>query len=222
LHGGAYIYEITARHWKFIANLAATTAAHVTVPIYPLAPTATAAAIVPTVTALAAQIVAAADAQPVTVAGDSSGGGMALAVLVQLRDRGVPAPRGLLISPWLDVSMTDPVVAATEPFDPMLAPVGLAAAGDAYRGELGATDPRVSPLFADLHGLGRITLFCGTRDILIADARRFAARASEAGLTLDYYEAPGMIHVYPLLPIPEGREARALIAGALGRRSTTG
>jgi acetyl esterase/lipase len=99
----------------------------------------------------------------------------------------------------------------------MLSPAGLAAAAEAYRGTLSATDPLVSPVRGDLRGLGRITLLCGTRDILVADARRLAGRAEEAGLTLDYYEAPGMLHVYPLLPIREGKEARALIAGAVGR-----
>ncbi len=218
LHGGGYISEITDMHWRFIAQLAAETASRVTIPIYPLAPLATAATVVPTVTGIAAELVAAAGPGNTTVMGDSAGGGMALATVMQLRDRGLPAPRTILISPWLDVAMTDPGIAPLERRDPMLAPVGLAAAGDAYRGTLPVRDPMVSPLFGDLRDLGPITMFCGTRDILVADARRLAARATQENVTLDYYEAPEMLHVYPLLPIPEAKQARALIAGALGRR----
>ncbi|MFP3992632.1 alpha/beta hydrolase [Streptomyces sp. E11-3] len=216
LHGGAYINEIAPQHWKLIAHVAAETATRVTVPIYPLAPLATAAEVVPAVTDLAAGLHADGADTALSLIGDSAGGGMALAAAVHLRDRGLPAPaRTVLISPWLDITLTDPRVALLEDRDPWLAVAGARYAGDLYRGDLPADHPYVSPLLADLTGLSPITLFSGTRDIVNADARRLAARATAVGVEVDFHEASEMLHVYPLLPIPEGRAARAAICTAL-------
>ncbi|WP_309617242.1 alpha/beta hydrolase fold domain-containing protein, partial [Salinibacterium sp.] len=76
-------------------------------------------------------------------------------------------------------------------------------------------DWRVSPLHGDLAGLGPITLFSGTRDIVHADTLRFLPLAAAAGLEVDYHEGAGMLHNYPILPMPEGDVARAEIAAAI-------
>ncbi|MET9677565.1 alpha/beta hydrolase [Streptomyces sp. NPDC006482] len=216
LHGGAYINEIAPQHWRLIAQIAVETDTRVTVPIYPLAPLATAAEVVPAVTDLAAELLEdGADTGP-SLIGDSASGGMALAVALHLRDRRLPPPaRTILISPWLDITLTDPAIAPLEDRDPWLAVPGARYAGELYRGDLPADHPHVSPLLADLTGLNPITLFSGTRDIVNPDARRLAARATATGVTVDFHEAPEMLHVYPLLPIPEGRAARATLCAAL-------
>ena len=84
-----------------------------------------------------------------------------------------------------------------------------------FRSGLGEGDWRVSPLHGDLSGLGPITVFSGTRDIVHADALRFVPLAVEAGVDLDYHEGAGMIHNYPILPMPEGDAARAVIVAAV-------
>ena len=75
----------------------------------------------------------------------------------------------------------------------------------------------MSPLFGSLEGLGSVTMFSGTRDILNADAHRFLERAEAAGLSVDFHEGPGMLHVYPILPMAEGDAARELIAASMVR-----
>ncbi|CAN5391637.1 hypothetical protein BH11ACT5_BH11ACT5_19990 [soil metagenome] len=188
----------------------------VTVPVMPLAPTGTASDVVAGVTSLVASLVATAGASNVSIIGDSSGGGMALAVAMALRDLEVPPLHAtVLISPWLDVSGTDPRLAEIAPRDPWLAVPGTHAAGALYRASLGEGDWRVSPLFGSLEGLGPITMFSGTRDILNADAHRFLPLAAAAGLAVDFHEGPGMIHNYPILPMPEGDAARAVIVAAV-------
>ena len=138
--------------------------------------------------------------------GDSAGGGMTVAIALQLRDRGLAAPsRTVLISRWLDGSLTAPDIPALAAKDHFLAPAGLVAAGELYRGEFPAEDPRVSPINGDFSGLEPITLFSGTHDILHSDAKRFVPLAGEAGVSIDYHEAPGTLHVYPLFPIPEAK-----------------
>ncbi|HTY26769.1 MAG TPA: alpha/beta hydrolase [Mycobacterium sp.] len=86
---------------------------------------------------------------------------------------------------------------------------------DQAAGTLPVDDPRVSPLAAPLAGLAPVTVFSGTRDILNPDARLFTDKAREAGVDVDYVQGDGMIHVYPLLPIPEGRAARRRVVDAI-------
>ena len=216
LHGGCYVYEIDPFHWKFVADLAEASGATITVPIFPLAPRSDAATVVPLVADLAAELVRDAGARRTSILGDSAGGGMALSVAQILRDRGIPPLHAtVLVSPWLDISSEDPRVAEIAPRDPWLAVPGTQAAGVLWRGELDAHDPLVSPMFGSLERLGPVTMFSGTRDILNADATRFVPIAAAAGLPLDYHEATGMIHNYAILPIPEGKAARATIAAAL-------
>lgn len=215
-HGGAYLWEITSFHWRIIADLAARTETTFFVPIYPLAPSATAATTVPTATAISADVIEQYGSDRVTLMGDSAGGGMTLAVAQRLRDASIAHNgRIILISPWLDVSMTDPAIEGIAGSDPWLAVPGVTLAGELYRGELPENDPLVSPLCGDLRNLAPITLFSGTRDIANADALSLVRRAHEVGVAVEYFEAPGMLHVYPLLPIPEGKRARVVIADLL-------
>jgi acetyl esterase/lipase len=102
-----------------------------------------------------------------------------------------------------------------EPWDPWLAIPGAAVANALWQGELAVTDPLVSPMYGSLEGLAPVTLFCGTRDMLHADATAFVTRAARAGLPVDFHEARGMIHVYPLLPIPEAAAARDVMHARL-------
>ncbi|MGV8882493.1 MAG: alpha/beta hydrolase fold domain-containing protein [Rhodoglobus sp.] len=216
LHGGCYTFEIDPVQWRFAAALAREARTRVTVPIFPLAPTGTASDIVPGVTDLVRDLVLSAGPDSVSIVGDSAGGGMALAVAQELRDLGVAALRAtVLISPWLDISGTDPRLAEIAPRDPWLAVAGTHAAGALYRGNLPEDHPWVSPIHGDLAGVGPLTMFSGTRDILNADAVRLVAAAAAAGHPLDYHEGEGMIHVYPILPLPEGAAARAVIVRAV-------
>ena len=216
LHGGCYVYEIDPFHWSFVADLAEASGTTITVPIFPLAPRSSAATVVPLAADLAAELVRDAGSERTSILGDSAGGGMALSVAQILRDRGIPPLHAtVLVSPWLDISGEDPRLAEIAPRDPWLAIPGTHAAGVLWRGELDPHDPLVSPMFGSLDGLGPVTMFSGTRDILNADATKFVPLAAAAGLPLDYHEARGMIHNYPILPIPEGKRAREVIAAAL-------
>jgi acetyl esterase/lipase len=215
-HGGSWFHEIKPIHWDLIAKLAAATRTQFTVPIFPPVPAGTAATVIPAIADMAAELVAEVGADCVTIMGDSAGGTITLAVAMQLRDRGLPAPHGtLLISPALDLAFTDPAIARIAPSDPWLAAAGLRAAAQLWRGELPLDDPLVSPIHGDLTGLAPITLFSGTHDIINADARSLVRKARAADFPLDYHEAPGMLHVYPLLPVPEANAARAVMEKAL-------
>ena len=213
-HGGSYTYEVTFYHWRLIQFLARSVPARVELPIYALAPRATATTTVPNMTDLLQRVIKDAGAENVTVMGDSAGGGMSLAVAQQLLDRGAAQPgRIVLISPWLDISVSDPRQRDIEPRGHMLGIEGLAESGRMYAGDLDLRDPRVSPLFGGLEGLAPIELFTGTDDLLNVDAHRLVDRCREVGQLVHLHEVAGMQHVYPLLPfVPEAKSAREHIA----------
>ncbi len=211
LHGGSYTFEITPVHWRFISEMARATPAGFTVPIYELAPEAGADRTVAAMADLVEDLLEERGSGNVTLMGDSAGGGMALAVAQQLRDRGRQPSRIVLISPWLDVSLSEPAAMEIEPRDVMLSVAGLRYCGGLYAGGLDPKDPRVSPLFGKMTGLAPIDLFIGTHDVLYADVPPIVAAAERDGATLRVHEGPRLPHDFPILPIPEGRPARDAI-----------
>lgn len=217
LHGGGYVEQMVVWHWLLVARLARDVPARLVVPVYPLAPRGVAAHVVPTAADLLEELSGRTRAAGgrLVLMGDSAGGGLALASAQVARDRGQAQPhRIVLISPWLDVTMTHPDQPALARTDGMLRLDGLAEAGRHYAGALDPADPRVSPLNGTLTGLAPLTALCGTHDVLLPDSRRLAARAAEAGVEIDYHEAPGLPHCYPLAPIPEATAARATLVTA--------
>ncbi len=203
LHGGAYVAEMHAVHWGFVARLAAL-GLDVVVPHYGLAPDHGP----DEAHRLVHEVLAGIDG-PAYLLGDSAGGGLALAATQTWLAAGGVAPVGLtLIAPWLDLAIRNPDVDEIEPHDPWLMRPGLRPCAEAWAGEMSMDDPRVSPLFGSMEGLPAIDLYVGTRDIGLADARLLAERAPR----VRYHEEPGAVHVYPFLPfVPEGRRARAEI-----------
>lgn len=209
LHGGGYVEQIQKHHWRFAADLVRRLGCTVTLPIYPLVPHHDHTATLPMVeNAYRKLVVPETPPEYRVLSGDSAGGALALAIAQRLRDTGDPRPeRMLLFSPWLDVTLEDPISVVLDEHDPMLGISGLREAGRMYAEGADPHDPLISPLYADLSGLGPCGVFIGTRDVLLPDARRFATRARDAGVDLDYFEYPGMFHNWLMHPIPEGREA---------------
>lgn len=212
LHGGAYVNAISRWHWSFIARMSRKLGMSFTVPLYPRAPRHDCETASDFLLSVWRDLAAAHDPSSVVVMGDSCGGGLSMSLAMQARAANLPPPAGLvLVSPWLDVTASHPMQAEVEKSDPLLMREGLAAAGRWYAGTLALDDPRVSPLHGDLADLPPTLMLCGTRDILIADARNFAARARAEGAPVTYHEEPGLMHVYPLLMFPESRRAQASI-----------
>jgi acetyl esterase/lipase len=215
IHGGAWINQISLPHWQLVAELAAATGSRVLVPIYPLAPQGTAATVVPQVADLLKRLAAKYGAENVSVVGDSAGGQIALAAALLLRDAHVVLAHTVLISPALDLSLGNPSIDSVEPNDKRPVRPGLLAAADLWRDGLALDDPIASPLFGEMAGLGPLAVFAGTRDITHPDCELLVSKARTAGVPTVFHEAPGMVHGFPLLPIPEGRQARRIMARLL-------
>jgi monoterpene epsilon-lactone hydrolase len=196
-----------APHLFYLQELGASA----TVPIYPLAPELTAKQTLPAMRSLYGELAERYGAKNTTIMGDSAGGGMTLALAQQLAADGGDMPGCLvLFSPWLDATAKGDGQASIEPNDRMLAISGLEACGRRYAGDLELEDPRVSPLFGELDGLAPMAIFAGTSDILLVDARRLVEKLQALGVNnFLYREYKDMFHVWMLLPVPEGKKARA-------------
>lgn len=213
IHGGGWVGDLTPIYWPLMARIAKEANTRVVAPIYPLLPHSTAAEVIPGVASLVRSTL---EKDPETrLFGDSAGGQIALSAALMLRDSGITVPHTVLLSPVTDVTLSNPEIPDYEPHDPWLAVPGLVFLGEKWCGELDPTDPRVSPLYGDFAGLGPLTIFMGTRDLLNPDARTVRDKARAAGVEVDFHEAPGELHDYPLTPTKRGKRDAGLIAQAL-------
>jgi len=133
----------------------------------------------------------------IALAGESAGGGLAVATLLALREAGVPLPCcGYLMSPYVDLTLSGETLAEKQEFDPILSPDGLRARVPDYVGGADASDPFISPIFGDLRELPPLLIQVGSHEVLLSDALRLAARAaiSDVPVTLDV--TPGVPHVF--------------------------
>lgn len=211
LHGGAYTEEILPFHMNFCSRMAARINAYVIVPLYPLAPNHTWRETYVLLTDLYEQILAN-KRVPLTIMGDSAGGGLAAAFCQYLNRIRLAQPDHLVcLSPWVDICMTDSDYGPYRPTDPMLDVPGLQTIGKAWAGELDVRDPRVSPTFGDCSGLPKTLIFTGTREILYPDILAFYEKMKAAGCDVELIVEEGMNHVYPLYGLPESRTAVARI-----------
>jgi acetyl esterase/lipase len=216
LHGGAFLFEIGSFHWDLIAELAERTGAEITVPVYPLAPEHDFHAIFGMTMKVYRELLGALPASDIVFAGDSAGGNMAVVMTMMAAEENLPAPAAhVLISPGLDVSLTNPDVHVYAKLDPWLAIPGGLEAIRLYADGFERTDWHISPIFGDLSVLPRTLLLTGTRDILHPDSVLFAEKARQAGVEVELVVEPGMIHVWPLLFMPEARRARSRIVAFL-------
>ena len=157
----------------------------------------------------------------IVVAGDSAGGGLTLATLLALRDRGRPLPAlGVPISPWTDLTLSGESMTSMAEHDPMVTRHGLQRMADWYVGGADPKAPLVSPLFADLAGLPPLLIHVGELETLRDDAIRFAERAIAAGVDVTLEVWPEMIHVWHVFgpDVPESEAGVARIAQFIAER----
>ncbi|HJX78292.1 alpha/beta hydrolase fold domain-containing protein [Glutamicibacter sp.] len=213
LHGGGWVNEIASQHWQIIARIARETGQRVVVPIYPLLPLGNAREVCEkTVNLVRAEVEA---PKQVRIAGDSSGGQIALSVAMKLRDAGIDLQGITLLAPALDLTWTNPEIDIVQPSDPWLGVPGGRILSEAWRGSDEVTDPVVSPLFGDMSGLGPMTILVGTRDVLNPDAHQLRRKAEEAGVSVTWHEAQGQLHVFALLPTKAGELGAQQIVASL-------
>jgi acetyl esterase/lipase len=222
-HGGGYCVGSarTTRSWA--AHLSALTQCQVLVPEYRLAPEHPHPAALADARAIMNALFSDVAPASVVVSGDSAGGGLALSLLLTLRDEGSELPAGcMLLSPWLDLAADRTAGADLVRRDALLSPRWLEACATAYAPPSRWSDPSVSPLRARHAGLPPLLIQAGTDELLAPDAEHLAASASAAGVDVSYTRWPRMWHDFALQPGLVAAADSALSQAAWFVRAVTG
>jgi epsilon-lactone hydrolase len=140
----------------------------------------------------------------IAFAGESAGGGLAIATLVNARDHGLPLPAAALVmSPYADLTLAGTTMETRREVDPLLSPEALQARVPNYTAGQDAALGLISPIFADLSGLPPLIIQAGTHEVLLDDALRLARQAATADVEVTLDITPGVPHVfqayYPIL-----------------------
>ncbi len=221
LHGGAYRLGAPSTYRHFTWRIASAAQARVLVIDYRLAPEHPfPAALEDAISYYRWLLAEGADPRQIAVIGDSAGGGLALALLLKLRDSGLPLPAAAVaLSPWTDLALTGASFTLNAKLDAMVH------AGDVPKfaaDYLAGCDPRhpyASPLYGDPTGLPPTLIQVGSEEILRDDAVRMVERMQRAHCQAELQIWPRMPHVWHLMApiLPEAREAIAEISKFLQR-----
>jgi len=222
-HGGGYCFRSPATHRHMVAELARLADARAFSLDYRLAPEHSFPAAVDDALACVVWLYAqGVEAKDLVLAGDSAGGGLAFASLLNLRDRDEAMPAGAIgLTPWVDLAMSDETLARYAADDPKNSPDDLVRLARMYLQGADGRDPLASPLFADLSRLPPLCVLAAPRDRLFGEAKAFAAaaRAHRVEVTLGIWD--GMIHVWPIhwQRLGEGRDALERMAEFVRERT---
>ena len=213
LHGGAYIAGSIRSHRHMIAEAGRQAHARTLALDYRLAPEHPfPAAPHDALAAYRFLLSSGFDPGNIALAGESAGGGLALATLISLRDEHTPLPaRVWLSSPWTDLTMTGETMTTKAAVDPLIQRAYLQETAALYLNGIDPMDPLVSPINADLHGLPPTLIQVGTAETLLSDSTRLAAAAAAADVRVTLQAWPEMIHAWHLFhpQLTAGRDALA-------------
>lgn len=211
LHGGGYQFGSLRSDGELAARLGRAGGMRVLFPEYRLAPEHPFPAAVDDVLEVWGWLRAALHVSPnsIAVAGDSAGGGLALALLVAIRDAGETGPAAaVLMSPTVDLTSSGRSMTERVDQDPISTPALLRKLASDYLAGADPRSPLASPLFASLSGLPPLLVQVGTADLLLSDAERLVEAATDAGVEVSLEVGDGLPHVYQLmLGTPEATEA---------------
>ena len=208
LHGGGYV-AMSARTHRAITGGFARRGFRVFAPNYRLAPEHRFPAALDDVTEVWRALRAQVDG-PIFIAGDSAGGGLSVALSMNLRAHREQGPTAAcLFSPWTDLAVTGASLTSNRDRDPMQVADAFRMLAAAYIGEADPREPLVSPIYGDFAGLPPLLIFVGDTEILLDDSRRLAECAQSAGVDVNLRVYPDMPHAWPLLTmvLPEGGQA---------------
>jgi acetyl esterase/lipase len=211
LHGGSFNSGSIVSHRTLAGNVALATGARVLLIDYRLAPEHPfPAGLEDSIAAYEWLLANGYGPQQVVVAGDSAGGTLTLALLLQQRDHVRPLPRAAVcLSPAADLTFSSPSWEFNAKKDLMLDIRKERTAVEIYLRGTDVRAPLASPLYADLHGLPPLLLQVGSHEVLLSDVQNLAEKARAAGVDVTLEVWPGMQHEWQFAAgmLPEGKKA---------------
>jgi len=208
LHGGSYIEQAGKYQISMIDAIAKGTNATVILPVYPLAPHVTFEASYAKVEAVYDKLLSSINPHKIILVGDSAGAGFALGLYLLRAEKKKPLPDKLiLVSPFVDITMSNPEIAEFEPKDHVLSSPGIIEMANAWAGDADPKDYRLSPIYGDLSSVKSLMLFVAGADILCPDGRLLKKKLEALHKKVVYIEEPGHPHDYPVLPMSAAKTA---------------
>ncbi|HEX3932854.1 MAG TPA: alpha/beta hydrolase fold domain-containing protein [Nocardioides sp.] len=197
-HGGVYVIGSAAASVSLVGDLARRTGYRTVTVDYRLGPEHPyPAAVEDAVSAYEGLLSQGVEAGRIALAGESAGGGLAVAALLALRNAGTPLPGcAFLMSPYVDLTLSGDSLAERAALDPILGPDALRTRVPDYVAGGDAADPLVSPVYADLRDLPPLLVQVGSHEVLLSDALRLAARAASDEVAVILDVTPGVPHVF--------------------------
>ena len=215
LHGGGYYAGSLTTHQALAANISLEAGAPLLLVDYRLAPEHPFPAALEDATRSYRWLLRRGlSPERIAVAGDSAGGGLTVAAMLELKASGESLPAaGVCLSPWFDLAMTGESIRTKASEDPTLRPSDMPFVSWCYLQSADPKTPTASPLYGDLAGLPPILIQVGTNEILLDDSRRFAERAGQMGVSVQLEIWGEMFHVWHAYSrfIPEAPRAIAAI-----------
>ena len=211
-HGGAYVLGSARSSLEYAHRLSAAVGGVCHTVDYRLAPEHPyPAAIDDALEAYRGLLASGVPAHRVLLSGESSGGGLALALAIAIRGAGLAAPAGVFaICPFVDLTLSGPSVQAHSGDDPAAHKDSLSLLAASYFQGHEPTDPLVSPLYGDLRGLPPVYLAATHGEVLLSDTTRFADKAQAHGVHTTLRLIEDSVHVFTLFPfLPETRQVLA-------------
>lgn len=224
-HSGGYCTGSTHAYREFCYALSRAADARVFAVEYRLAPENTHPAALQDAVAAYRWLAEHRDPAHLVLVGDSAGGGLVVATLVELRDGGDDLPAGgICISPFADLAGEGESMTTNAERDPLVTPDLVGAMAGMYLGEKDRKTPSASPIYADLYDLPPLLVMVGSAECLLDDATRLAGRVRENGGEAELEVYDDMPHVWPLFSsfLPEGREALERIGHFVDERVPSG
>jgi monoterpene epsilon-lactone hydrolase len=197
-HGGVYVIGSADSSVPLVADLARRTNAKVISVDYRLAPeNPYPAAVEDARAAYDGLLSQGMDPSNIAISGESAGGGLTAAVLLTSRDADMAMPSSAFVmSPWADLTLSGNTIVDRQAVDPILTGEALSVRVGDYVASANASDPFISPVFADLRGLPPMLIQAGSHEILLSDAVRLAERAANADVEVTLDVVPGVPHVF--------------------------
>lgn len=208
-HGGAYVIGSAQGSVEYAGRLADAVDGQCITVDYRLAPEHPyPAAIDDAINAYRGLLDSGIAASSIFLSGESSGGGLAVALAISLRHAGLPQPAGIVAAcPFADLTLSSESLTQFHGDDPAANRDMLSYLASSYFQGHEPTDPLVSPVFGDLHGLAPMFLGVATNEVLFNDTTRLAARAEAAGVDVTLKTVDDSVHVFPVFSfLPEARE----------------
>ncbi len=205
LHGGAYTAEGNTGHWWMVEQILKQLPCKFSFIRYPLAPENNYIQAHAMVEEAYTELTNKHPEDHFNLLGDSAGGGFCLALAQTLRNINFPLlpKKTALLSPWLDLSMSNPEIKELEHKDLLLSVETLKKCAEWFADGIDLRSPVLSPLYGNVNDLVSIAIFVGTHEIFLPDCQILRQKVEDSNTTIFYKEYEGMQHDWIVFPIKE-------------------